>query len=73
MQTPAAAAAAESALTQALGRLFAVAEAYPQLKANESFLQSRVRKTENGIVRITRSAATVTAAAEVANERLALH
>lgn len=30
---------AESILTQALGRLFAVAEAYPDLKANENFLQ----------------------------------
>ena len=31
--------AAEGALSQALGRLFAVAEAYPDLKANENFLQ----------------------------------
>lgn len=29
---------AESALTQTLGRLFAVAEAYPDLKANQQFL-----------------------------------
>jgi LemA protein len=29
---------AEGALSQALGRLFAVAEAYPNLKANENFL-----------------------------------
>src|SRR3954467_473811 len=28
----------ENVLTQALGRLFAVAEAYPNLKANENFL-----------------------------------
>src|SRR5262249_24168538 len=31
--------AAENALTGALGRLFAVAEAYPDLKANTNFLQ----------------------------------
>ncbi len=31
--------AAENALTGALGRLFAVAEAYPELKANRNFLQ----------------------------------
>ena len=31
--------AAENALTGALGRLFAVAEAYPDLKANQNFLQ----------------------------------
>ncbi len=31
--------AAENALTGALGRLFAVAEAYPDLKANRNFLQ----------------------------------
>jgi LemA protein len=31
--------AAEGQLSQALGRLFAVAEAYPDLKANENFLQ----------------------------------
>ena len=30
---------AEGALNQALGRLFAVAEAYPDLKANQNFLQ----------------------------------
>src|SRR5689334_21128064 len=35
---PAEAAAAENILSQALGRLFAVAEAYPELKANENFL-----------------------------------
>jgi len=32
-------AAAESMLSQALGKLFALAEAYPELKANENFLQ----------------------------------
>ena len=32
-------AAAEGFLTQALGKLFALAEAYPELKANENFLQ----------------------------------
>lgn len=32
-------AAAEGMLSQALGKLFALAEAYPDLKANENFLQ----------------------------------
>lgn len=32
-------AVADDFLTQALGKLFAVAEAYPQLRANENFLQ----------------------------------
>lgn len=36
---PAEQAARENGLTQALGRLFAVAEAYPQLRASEVFLQ----------------------------------
>ena len=36
---PAAAAEADNLLTAAIGRLFAVAEAYPDLKANENFLQ----------------------------------
>jgi LemA protein len=31
--------AAEGALSQALGRLFAVSEAYPDLKANQNFLE----------------------------------
>src|SRR5678815_4931520 len=35
-QTPAAVGAAEGMLSQALGRLFAVAEAYPDLKANQN-------------------------------------
>jgi len=49
--TPAESAPAEGILTQALGRLFAVAEAYPQLRANESFLdlQSQLGETENRI------------------------
>jgi LemA protein len=38
-QGPEAQAQAENVLTQALGKLFAVAEAYPDLKANENFLQ----------------------------------
>ncbi|WNM27586.1 LemA family protein [Demequina capsici] len=37
--SPAEQAQQENVLTQALGRLFAVAEAYPDLKANQSFLQ----------------------------------
>lgn len=42
---------AEGALRMGLGRLFAIAEAYPELKANESFLllQSRISALENGI------------------------
>lgn len=41
----------ENVLTAALGRLFAVAEAYPQLRANENFLalQSELSETENRI------------------------
>jgi len=38
-QGPAAASAAEGPFVAALGRLIAVAENYPQLKANENFLQ----------------------------------
>jgi LemA protein len=37
--TPEQRAQAEGALSQALGRLFAVAEAYPDLKASQNFLQ----------------------------------
>jgi len=37
--SPAQQAQHENVLTQALGRLFAVAEAYPDLKANQNFLQ----------------------------------
>src|SRR5262249_30492381 len=38
-QGPAQSAAAEGVLTQALGRLFAVAENYPDLKASQNFLE----------------------------------
>lgn len=38
-QGPAAASAAEGPFVAALGRLFAVAENYPELKANQNFLQ----------------------------------
>ena len=52
-QTPGTAdrAAAEGALTQALGRLFALAEAYPDLKANQNFaaLQAELAQTEDKI------------------------
>lgn len=43
--------AAQGELSQALGRLMAVAEAYPDLKANENFLQlqSQLEGTENRI------------------------
>ncbi len=42
---------AESALRAGLGGIFAVAEAYPELKANENFLrlQNRITSLENGI------------------------
>jgi LemA protein len=41
----------EGMLTQALGRLFALAEAYPDLKANQNFmaLQSELSNTEDKI------------------------
>lgn len=44
-------AGAESGLTQALGKLLAVAESYPDLKANQNFsqLQSELSDTENKI------------------------
>src|SRR3954452_545655 len=50
-QGPAQAGAAEGILGQALGRLFAVAEAYPELKANQNFLdlQGQLRDTEDKI------------------------
>jgi LemA protein len=43
--------AAENLLTRALGQFFAVAEAYPDLKANQSFLslQNRITEIENHI------------------------
>ena len=42
---------AESALTGALGRLFAVAEAYPDLKANQNMMQlsEELTSTENKV------------------------
>jgi LemA protein len=42
---------AEAGLRASIGKLYAVAEAYPQLKANESFqqLQSRISGLESGI------------------------
>src|SRR4026208_1492391 len=50
-QGPAEQGAAEGILGQALGRLFAVAEAYPELQADENFrqLQSELAETENRI------------------------
>ena len=49
--TPASAAEADAGLTTALGRLFAVAEAYPDLKASENFreLQEELTDTEDKI------------------------
>ncbi|HLL67766.1 MAG TPA: LemA family protein [Micromonosporaceae bacterium] len=48
---PAQQAQAEGLLTQALGRLFALAEAYPELRANQNFLalQSELAETEDKI------------------------
>lgn len=48
---PAAQAAQEDVLSQALGRLFAVAEAYPALRASENFqqLQAELTNTEDRI------------------------
>jgi LemA protein len=42
---------AEGALRAGLGSIFAIAEAYPELKANENFmqLQNRITSLENGI------------------------
>jgi len=42
---------AEGMLRMGLGNIFAVAEAYPELKANENFmqLQTRISSLENGI------------------------
>jgi LemA protein len=50
-RTPGETAAAEGILGQALGRLFAVAEAYPELQADENFrqLQTELGETENRI------------------------
>jgi LemA protein len=50
-QGPAETARAEGALSSALGRLFAVAEAYPQLRATENFqqLQAELTNTEDQI------------------------
>jgi LemA protein len=50
-QAIAAMAGAEAGLTQALGKLLAVAEAYPDLKANQNFaqLQTELSDTENKI------------------------
>jgi LemA protein len=50
-RTPAEAAEAEGILDRALGRLFAVAEAYPELQADENFrqLQDELAETENRI------------------------
>jgi LemA protein len=49
--TPAQAGQAEGMLAQALRGLFAVAEAYPDLKANQNFmaLQSQLAETENAV------------------------
>lgn len=50
-RTPADTSAAEGILGAALGRLFAVAEAYPELQADENFrqLQTELSETENRV------------------------
>jgi LemA protein len=50
-QNVAALGSAEGALRSGLGQLFAIAESYPELKANEQFLhlQSRISGLENSI------------------------
>lgn len=50
-QDMAALGAAEGALRAGLGQIFAVAEAYPELRANENFmhLQGRISQLENAI------------------------
>ena len=50
-KTPSESAAADAALSGALGRLLAISEAYPELKANENFLrlQDELSGTENRI------------------------
>ncbi|MDN5763462.1 MAG: LemA family protein [Microlunatus sp.] len=50
-QGPAQAAASEGELSQALGRLMAISEAYPDLKANQNFLalQQELTSTEDRI------------------------
>jgi LemA protein len=50
-KTPAETAEAEGILGLALGRLFAVAEAYPELQADENFrqLQTELAETENRV------------------------
>src|SRR5205814_3432072 len=50
-QSPATQAAAEGPFVAALGRLFAVAENYPELKANQNFLalQGELTNTEDRI------------------------
>jgi LemA protein len=50
-RTPQESSQAEGILGQALGRLFAVAEAYPELQADENFrqLQTELAETENRI------------------------
>ena len=45
-QGPAAQAQAENALTAAIGRLFAVAEAYPELRATENFQQLQTQLSD---------------------------
>ena len=50
-QSPAQQAESENMLSQALGRLLAIAEAYPDLKANQNFmaLQAELTSTEDRI------------------------
>jgi LemA protein len=55
--TPAAAAQADTMLTGALRQVFALSEAYPQLRANENFLQlqNELGSTESSIASVRQS------------------
>ena len=68
-QGPAASSAAEGPFVAALGRLIAVAENYPQLKANENFLQLQgtLSDTEN---RIQESRSVYNATVQQFNQRI---
>ncbi|MFC7485438.1 LemA family protein [Knoellia sp. CPCC 206453] len=56
-QSPGQQAESENMLSQALGRLLAIAEAYPDLKANQNFLalQAELTSTEDRIAAVRRS------------------
>lgn len=65
------AAAADSMMSAALGRLFAVAEAYPDLKANQNFLQlqAELSDIENKVAAARRFLNSATAEYNAATEQ----